>query len=74
MDAEILHSGFDGLKFTLQTDIPPKLRAELDAAKEHAKQTYSDCLIDFGSVTLSVTSKGARGLFSTSLNASCVLC
>ena len=61
MDGEILHSGFDALKFTLQTDIPPKLRAELASAKEHAKQTYSDCLVDFGSVTLSVTNKGARG-------------
>ena len=61
MNADILHSGFDALKFTLQTDIPPKLRAELVSAKEHAKQTYGDCLIDFGAITLSVTNKGARG-------------
>ncbi|WIY27337.1 hypothetical protein [Parasedimentitalea psychrophila] len=38
MNAEILHSGFDGLKFTLQTDIPPKLRAELASAKAHSKK------------------------------------
>lgn len=31
------------------------------SANEHAKQTYSDCLVEFGSVTLSVTNKGARG-------------
>lgn len=61
MDAEILHSGFDGLKFTLQSDIPPELRTELAAAKDHAKKTHSDCILEFGKITLSVTNKGARG-------------
>ena len=61
MDAYILHSGFDGLKFTIQTDIPPALRAELASAKEHAKTTHSDCIIELGPIKLSVTSKGARG-------------
>jgi hypothetical protein len=61
MDAYILHSGFDGLKFTIQTDIPPALRAELASAKEHANQTHSDCVIELGPIKLSVTSKGARG-------------
>ncbi|WP_424177145.1 hypothetical protein [Yoonia sp. TsM2_T14_4] len=61
MDATILHSGFDGLKFTVQTDIPPALREKLAAAKDHAKQTHSECLISFGPVTLSVSNKGARG-------------
>jgi hypothetical protein len=61
MDAYILHSGFDGLKFTIQTDIPPALRAELASAKEHAKTTHSDCIIELGLIKLSVTSKGARG-------------
>ncbi len=69
MDGEILHSGFDALKFTLQTDIPPELRAELASAKEQAKQTYGDCLIDFGAVTLSVTNKGARGLVARTYSA-----
>lgn len=61
MDAYILHSGFDGLKFTIQTDIPPALRAELASAKEHAKTTHSDCIIELGPIKLSVTNKGARG-------------
>ncbi|MBL4874300.1 MAG: hypothetical protein JKY41_13175 [Rhodobacteraceae bacterium] len=61
MNVDILHSGFDGLKFTLQTDIPPALREKLAFAKQYAKQNYSDCLVQFGSIALSVTSKGARG-------------
>lgn len=61
MDAYILHSGFDGLKFTIQSDIPPALRAELASAKDHAKATHSDCILEFGTIKLSVTNKGARG-------------
>lgn len=61
MDATILHSGFDGLKFTVQTDILPALRDKLAAAKGHAKQTHSECVISFGTITLSVSNKGARG-------------
>ncbi|PCJ91184.1 MAG: hypothetical protein COA50_16790 [Flavobacteriaceae bacterium] len=61
MNVDILHSGFDGLKFTIQTDIPPALRETLASAKEHAKQTYGDCLVQFGSLHLFVTNKGARG-------------
>ena len=61
MDATILHSGFDGLKFTIQSDIPAELRSELADAKQHAKKTHSDCLLEFGKITLNVTNKGARG-------------
>ena len=61
MDAEILHSGFDGLKFTVQTDIPPTLRDILAAAKEHAKQTHRECVVTLGNIALSVGGKGARG-------------
>jgi hypothetical protein len=61
MDATILHSGFDGLKFTIQTDIPTSFREELVSAKKHAKESHSDCVIELGSVALSVTNKGARG-------------
>lgn len=61
MDGVILHSGFDGLKFTLSTDITPKLRAELASAKTHAKQTHSECVLEFGDIKLSVSNKGARG-------------
>lgn len=61
MEATILHSGFDGLKFTIQADIPDGLREELISAKQHAKETFSDCALKFDSVSLNVTSKGARG-------------
>ncbi|WP_254443600.1 hypothetical protein [Ruegeria atlantica] len=61
MEATILHSGFDGLRFTIQADIPKDFREELASAKQHAKETYCDCALEFGSVSLNVTSKGARG-------------
>ena len=61
MDAHILHSGFDGLKFTSQSKIPPALHEMLASAKAHAKTMYSDCVLDFGAVKLNVTNKGARG-------------
>lgn len=61
MKAPILHSGFDGLKFTLQTEIPPELREKLCSAKQFAKEMQCECLLEFGSVALSVTNKGARG-------------
>lgn len=61
MEAVVVHSGFDGLKFTIQTDISPELREKLASAKTYAKETFSDCVIDFGLVSLSVTNKGARG-------------
>lgn len=61
MEAVIVHSGFDGLKFTIQADISPELREKLASAKKHAKETFSDCVIDFGPISLSVTNKGARG-------------
>ncbi|MES0826108.1 hypothetical protein [Ruegeria sp. SCP11] len=61
MEATILHSGFDGLRFTIQADIPDDFREELASAKQHAKETYGDCVLEFGSVSLNVTSKGSRG-------------
>jgi len=61
MEAVIIHSGFDGLKFTIQADISSELWEKLTSAKKHAKETFSDCVIDFGTISLSVTSKGARG-------------
>lgn len=61
MEAVVLHSGFDGLKFTIQTDISPELREKLASAKAYAKETFSDCILEIGPVSLSVTNKGARG-------------
>ncbi|MCK4861597.1 MAG: hypothetical protein KAS85_06770, partial [Rhodobacteraceae bacterium] len=61
MNVDILHSGFDGLKFTIQTDISPELREKLVFAKQYAKQNNGDCIIQFGSIALSVTNKGGRG-------------
>ena len=61
MNVDILHSGFDGLKFTIQTDISPELREKLVFAKQYAKRNNGDCIIQFGSIALSVTKKGGRG-------------
>ena len=58
---DILHSGFDGLKFTLQSDISTELCNELASAKDHAKKTHGDCLLQFGNISLNVTNKGGRG-------------
>jgi len=61
MEATILHSGFDGLKCTIQADISEDLREELASTKQHAKETYTDCILEYGSLSLNVTNKGARG-------------
>jgi hypothetical protein len=42
MSVEILHSGFDGLKFTLQAEISPALRHELIEAKAYAKASNGE--------------------------------
>lgn len=61
MDGEILHSGFDGLRFTIQQDIPPQLRATLAEAKEHAQETGTDYALRFSGITLYVRSGGGKG-------------
>lgn len=60
MKAQILHSGFDGLRFTVQAEITPELRKELALAKAHAKELGQDIELRFGEVLLSVTQKGGR--------------
>ncbi|WP_155846028.1 hypothetical protein [Celeribacter ethanolicus] len=49
MTAQILHSGFDGLRFTVQSEITP----ELALAKAHAKEHGHDIELRFGDVLLS---------------------
>ena len=58
MEADILHSGFDGLKFTVQTDIPPEFRAILAAAKGQAIKSNGDTPIMIGNIILSVRRSG----------------
>ncbi len=58
MSAEILHAGFDGLKFTIQADIPPSFRAKLAEAKAHAVKTNADCTLEIGGVSLAVRRSG----------------
>jgi hypothetical protein len=58
MEVDILHSGFDGLKFTVETDIPPELRTALAEAKAQAIQTNAETVLEFGSVALSVRRTG----------------
>ncbi|MFA3919684.1 hypothetical protein [Ruegeria hyattellae] len=61
MDAPILYFGFDGLKFTIQADIPEAFREELASAKKHAQETHGECVLQLGPIALNVTNKGARG-------------
>ncbi|MFV1491225.1 hypothetical protein VWX97_04590 [Phaeobacter sp. JH18-32] len=58
MEADILHSGFDGLKFTVETDIPAEFRAALADAKAEAIKTNRETVLEFGSVALSVRRTG----------------
>ena len=60
MNGQVLHSGFDGLRFTVQTEITMELRTELAGAKTHARQSGSDCDLHFGNQVLSVTQGGGR--------------
>lgn len=61
MDTDILHSGFDGLKFTLQAQIPTNLRADLADLKHCAKRDNCEYVLDCGPVKFNVSGKGARG-------------
>ena len=58
MNAEILHRGFDGLRFTVTTDIPSQLREELVAAKAEAIRTNADAMIERGGIAFAVRRKG----------------
>lgn len=58
MNAEILHSGFDGLKFTVTTDIPPALRTELAEAKAEAVRTNADVVIERSGIAFAVRRSG----------------
>lgn len=54
----VLHSGFDGLKFTIQTDISPAFRAALAEAKATAIASNADCLLSMGGIDLAVRRSG----------------
>lgn len=58
MNADILHSGVDGLKFTIQTDIPPELRALLVDAKADAIKNNRDSVLTLGNMELAVRRSG----------------
>lgn len=58
MIADILHSGFDGLRLTIETDITPAFRESLNAAKGEAVETNRDCMLTFGEITLGVRRSG----------------
>lgn len=55
---DVLHSGFDGLKFTIQADIPPELRVALADAKAHAIKTNADSAITLNGIELAVRRSG----------------
>ena len=56
--ADILHSGFDGLKFTIQADIPPELRKRLFDAKAQAIKINQDSILELNGVALAVRRTG----------------
>lgn len=58
MSYEILHTGFDGLRFTVMTDIPTDLRAELAAAKGEAVKRNADVPLERGGMTFAVRRSG----------------
>ncbi|MDW3117825.1 MAG: hypothetical protein R8G60_08560 [Roseovarius pacificus] len=58
MVAEILHSGFDGLRLTIETDIPPAFRERLYAAKAEAVETNRESILDFDGIALGVRRSG----------------
>ncbi|SFS22261.1 hypothetical protein [Yoonia litorea] len=58
MEAEILHSGFDGLRVTIETDIPPALREKLFAAKAEAIETNQEVILTFRDISLGVRRSG----------------
>lgn len=58
MIADILHSGFDGLRLTIETDITPAFRESLNAAKAEAVETNRECILTFGEITLGVRRSG----------------
>ena len=58
MNVEILHSGFDGLRLTIETDIPPAFRERLSAAKAEAVETNRECILTFSEIALGVRRSG----------------
>lgn len=54
----VLHSGFDGLRFTVQTDIPPEFREALQAAKLEAIGSNAETALQVGAMDLAVRRSG----------------
>lgn len=65
MTAEIVHAGFDYLKFSVQTDIPHDLRKTLQAAKLEAIKSNCESLINCRGLSFTVRRNGGAG-FSVS--------
>jgi len=62
---DVLHSGFDGLKFTIGTDIPPELRSRLAEAKAEAVKTNRNTVVDIGGVSFAVRRTGGSAFSVT---------
>ena len=65
MSVEIVHAGFDHLKFSIQTDIPDELRQTLHVAKLEAINSNGESLINFNGISFKVRRTGGAG-FSVS--------
>jgi hypothetical protein len=62
---DVLHSGFDGLKFTVDTDIPPELRSQLMDAKALAVATNRETAVLIGGLPFSVRRTGGSAFSVT---------
>lgn len=61
MSVDVLHSGFDGLRMTIQTDIGMELREVLVRAKAEAVRSNRDTVIDISGITFAVRRSGGMG-------------
>ena len=61
MQAEILHSGFDKLRVTVQAVLPPEVKAKLALAAETASVVGSDVLFSSGTPVLKLRKPKGRG-------------
>jgi hypothetical protein len=61
---DVVHSGFDGLKVTVEATIPDDLRAALMDAKARAAGQNGEVAIDWNGVNLAVRKSGGSAAFS----------
>ncbi|SOH95243.1 hypothetical protein SAMN06273572_1092 [Monaibacterium marinum] len=61
---DVVHSGFDGLKLSIEADIPPDFREALIDAKTRAAKQNDPVMIEWNGVALAVRKSGGMSAFS----------